>query len=543
MKEGIRQSMAWLHTWSGLLVGWILFMVFAAGTASYFRDEITLWMKPELHGVAHAVVPQAVAVANAVETLQDKAPKSQRWFITLPTEREPGLRVSYNAKPPPGEGGGRQRNLKNLTLDPATGAELSAPRETRGGDFLYRLHFDLHYMSPLWGRWIVGFCAMFMLVAILSGIVTHKRIFKDFFTFRPKKGQRSWLDFHNVSAVLALPYHLMITYTGLLTLMFMYFPQGIQAVYQDKQETFFSELFGNPPSDAKAARVPAPLAPLAPMVEQATRTWNGAPVGRVTVAFPNDANATVSITQQTGHAISYDVPTIVFDGVTGRVASAAPEHSGAAKDTRGVMYGLHVARFGDPFTRWLFFTCGLAGCLMVATGLLLWAVKERPKHLKAHAGKVGFSLRLVDGLNIAAVAGLPLAMAVYFWANRLIETGIAQRPEAEIRWFFTAWGIAAIAALVKPGRPMWRIQLALGGLAFALLPLLNGVTGGAHLGTSIARGIWAVAGFDLVTLLLGAFLLYSSHYLGKARAPKAARAAPTPGSGTDAKPELAGSNA
>ena len=44
MKEGFRQSMAWLHTWAGLLVCWILFLVFVAGTASYFRDEISLWM-------------------------------------------------------------------------------------------------------------------------------------------------------------------------------------------------------------------------------------------------------------------------------------------------------------------------------------------------------------------------------------------------------------------------------------------------------------------------------------------------------------------
>ena len=31
MKNGFRQSMAWLHTWSGLLVGWVLFLVFAMG--------------------------------------------------------------------------------------------------------------------------------------------------------------------------------------------------------------------------------------------------------------------------------------------------------------------------------------------------------------------------------------------------------------------------------------------------------------------------------------------------------------------------------
>ena len=63
--------------------------------------------------------------------------------------------------------------------------------------------------------------ALLMLVAILSGIVTHKKIFRDFFTLRRGKGQRSWLDGHNATAVLALPFHLMITYTGLVTLAVM----------------------------------------------------------------------------------------------------------------------------------------------------------------------------------------------------------------------------------------------------------------------------------------------------------------------------------
>ena len=34
MKEGLRQSMAWLHTWTGLLLGWLLFAMFATGTAA-----------------------------------------------------------------------------------------------------------------------------------------------------------------------------------------------------------------------------------------------------------------------------------------------------------------------------------------------------------------------------------------------------------------------------------------------------------------------------------------------------------------------------
>ena len=39
--RSVRRSMAWLHTWSGLVVGWVLFAIFVTGTASYYRTEIS----------------------------------------------------------------------------------------------------------------------------------------------------------------------------------------------------------------------------------------------------------------------------------------------------------------------------------------------------------------------------------------------------------------------------------------------------------------------------------------------------------------------
>src|SRR3546814_1216143 len=83
-------------------------------------------------------------------------------------------------------------------------------------------------------RWLVGIAAMAMLVAILSGIVTHKKILADFFLLRFGKGQRSWLDAHNASSVLFLPFILMITYTGLVSLATHYMPWGIAANYADE---------------------------------------------------------------------------------------------------------------------------------------------------------------------------------------------------------------------------------------------------------------------------------------------------------------------
>ena len=530
MKEGFRQSMAWLHTWSGLLVCWILLLVFCAGTASYYRNEITLWMQPELHGAAASQVSTEEAAKVAQQAMQERATGATRWFISLPGERNPATQLGWSKPSQPGEKKrGRRGNFHSEKADPATGEVLSKPRETRGGEFLYRLHFDLHYMSAIWGRWIVGFCAMFMFVSIISGIVTHKRIFKDLFTFRPKKGQRSWLDAHNVTAVLALPFHLMITYTGLVTLMFLYMPSGATAAYKGDQDTFFAEAFPRA-QERKAAGVAAPLTPFAPLVRQAEQQWGGK-VERISVNAPGDANAVITLSRSSGRDMSTRQPSMDFDGVTGKLLSSNGETVPGAAATQGVMIGLHVAHFGGPLLRALFFLSGLAGCAMVATGALLWAVKTRQKQAKALAAgkRASFGLRLVEALNIGAIAGIPIAFGAYFWANRLLPVVLEERPKEEIACFFGAWALAAVVAQLRPTRAMWRIQLTAGAILLAGLPLLNVFTTSSHLGVTLflGRGPVSVAAFDLVVLALGLLLGYAAYKL-RPLAAKAKKAEPAP---------------
>lgn len=538
MKNGFRQSMAWLHTYSGLLVGWVLFLVFAAGTAAYYRSEITLWMQPELHhaaGQALAPAEHARIAQRATDWLARHAAGSPRWFITLPSEREPTLRVLWLKPPGERSGGGRRARFDEALLDPATGERLGRVRDTRGGEFFYRLHFDLHYMPPIWARWIVGFCAMFMLVAIVSGIVTHKRIFKDFFTFRPRKGQRSWLDAHNATAVLALPYHLMITYTGLLTLMFLYMPWAPSIAYpQGGQAAYAAEaLGGRGGGNVQPSGQSAPLPDIARLVAQGQQRWQGA-VGRVVVNHPGDAAATITVSRRTGQDMRLRAPSLRFDA-NGTLTDTVGEQPGPGVLTADVAEGLHAARFASPLLRLLFFFSGLTGCAMVATGLLLWAVKERPAHLKRlKQGQRGsWSLRLVDGLNLAAVAGLLVAMPAYFWINRLLPLGLAERAQMEIHGFFAVWGLCALLGLARPTRGMWRAQLIAAGTLLAGVPLLNAATGGAHWGVSIPAGLWPVAGFDALCLLLGLGLLAAARHLRR-RAAQDQTAPTRPGNTRDA---------
>ena len=263
MKDGFRQSMAWLHTWTGLLLGWLLFAMFVTGTAAYFQEEISRWMKPEVI----AAPDREAATQAAITYLNRTQPDAENWFISPPSARTPTANVFWQPRKVEGEEPRKRRGRRgdtSATLD-GQGQPVTA-RETQGGFFLYRFHFDLHYIPVHWARYLVGVAAMFMLIAIFSGIVTHKKIFADFFMLRFGKGQRSWLDAHNVTAVFALPFYLMITYTGLVTLATQYMPWGIAANYS-QPDAFFEEVF---PGRAEVERS---------LMEVARQRWNGADVG------------------------------------------------------------------------------------------------------------------------------------------------------------------------------------------------------------------------------------------------------------------------
>ncbi|AZF14575.1 PepSY domain-containing protein [Pseudomonas sp. R3-18-08] len=494
MKEGFRQAMAWLHTWAGLIFGWLLFAIFLTGTLAYFKDEITHWMQPEVQ--AHPL-DDARSLGVAQRYLQQQAPTAARWFITLPTRRDPGLSVMWQDKVDPGKRG----NFTQKILDPVSGQAVQA-RESMGGEFFYRFHFQLQMPYP-WGRWLSTIAAMVMFVALITGIITHKKIFKDFFTFRPRKGQRSWLDGHNAVGVLVLPFHLMITYSSLVIFMNMVMPAPIMASYGNDSRAFFNEVF--PSSDnAPALGQPGTLLALWPMYQQAQQQWAGGHVGRLAVNNPSDVNASVNVFRAGSDSVVQDFgSSLSFSGTTGELLRASGEPSLPAV-IGGGFYGLHMGHFAGPVLRWLYFVCGLAGTAMIGTGLVIWLGKRQLKHAKT--GVMPFELRLVEVLNVASMSGLVIAIALFFWANRLLPVSIAARSDWEVRAFFIAWALSLLHALLRRGRPAWVEQLSVGALLLVAIPLVNALTTSHHLGVSLVSGDWAMAGFDLTCLACGLFL-------------------------------------
>jgi uncharacterized iron-regulated membrane protein len=519
--RGIRQTMSDLHTWAGLLVGWILYAMFLTGTVSYFKDETSQWARPEVRHLHTNPAPADVADRVAA-TLGALAAGTTQMSFDLPSSRTSVVSAFWRTPP----GAKDKRPFQQDTFDPETGAR-SPSRDTLGGEFFYRFHFQFYYMPALWGRWIAGFCAMFMLVAIVSGVITHKKIFVDFFTFRWGKGQRSWLDAHNALSVFGLPFHLMITYTGLVTLMAMYMPFGAQTAFKSpaERQAMMVQLsaFIQPgkPSGEKAA-----LAPIGPMVREAQARFGRDNVGRVTITLPGDANARVAVTRGDAARVSMSPQYMLFDGISGKLLEVR-DHVGGAAETRGVLYALHLGRFSDLSLRWLYFLVSLAGTAMVGTGLVMWTVKRRQKLPDPMRPYFGF--RVVERLNIASIAGLSVAMTSFLWANRLLPVSMPQRADAEVNAFFIVWAATLLYALARPAKRAWIELLWFATALLTLVPVLDALTTNRPLWRSIAAGDWVFAGFDLMmwafALLHAMLAMRTARHRPRVKAAPKARAA------------------
>lgn len=496
-----RRSMAWLHGWAGLLSGWVLFAVFVTGALSFFRDEITWWMMPELHGAS--VPPGDGGVAMADRYLRDHAADARQWTIAPPGPRRAVLSVGWRGIGPAGPTGQPTVQRRQMLMDAANGAIL-APRQTAGGGFLYHFHYRLYGLPDGVGPWIVFVAALAMALCLVTGVVIHRTLIKDIFTFRPRKDKRSWMDGHNVAGVLALPFHAVITFSGLLLLAADLLPYDTGRAYGGDGRGFARDMHADRPmvrSGPDSDR-PAPLADLGRMAARARDLSQGAAIDVIAVLNPGRANALVEIIMEQGDFPGRHGQAVLrFDGVTGEPVAAAASDRGPALAVWGFAVSTHLGRFADPATRVLLFGSGVLGAAMVASGLAMWLV-GRQRRQRASAGR-----RLVQVLNVAVIAGLLVAVAAYFWANRLVPAGLTGRADWEIRVFFLVWLAAVGHAAWRRHGQAWTEQLLAAGALTVALPLLNPLTGGAGLWASLARGQNQVAGFDLMALLVGGALL------------------------------------
>jgi uncharacterized iron-regulated membrane protein len=536
MLESFRQSMTWVHTWFGLILGFVLMTVFFFGSLSVFDREIDRWAIPEtrfepqaLPSFDRVLAPIFSKITPDADELEEASARLGRpvlpklplksWSVYT-THRDPVLSLYAefaldNPKDPADHVHG------HVTIDPRSGASLPNDRLAIGSAFFYPMHYSLHLDWLSLGYWIVGLAALSMLVALVTGVVIHRKLFRELFTFRPQKNlQRSSLDLHNLTGVVALPFHFMFALTGLIILSEIYLPLSATTLKP------FAEAHERAESQAKnlpldPAGVPAQLASVDAMIVEAKRHWaaRGMPgdVGWVYVEHAGDANAFVTIYRAGSDRVSLVGQPVYFEGRSGKLLYEEPKPT-LISGIGDFLTGLHLQHFRHWLLRWLYLVGGLSGCVCIGTGLVFFVNKRKRKH----AAEGGSRARWADALAVTAVLGPPCAALAILVANRLLPIGLDQRGAWEERVFWWAWLASSVhaawrSAPVQQGRiaPAWREQCWGIALLAAAAVLSNWISTGDHLIRTLSARYWPVAGFDLALLCTAVVALLSALRLGR----------------------------
>lgn len=481
MKPTFRKSMIWLHTYAGLLGGWLMFAVFLTGTLSYYNTEITHWISGN-SPVKITPKTQQQQVLAAQSWLQDHSPNASRWQIELPSERGHPFRLRYQDND----------QMHNVFLDPYT-LQPYQRVDTNGGNFFRTFHYTLSLRN--WGgRYLTGIAAMLMLVGIFSGIYTHRRFFKDFFTLRTRQWSGFLKDLHGLFGIVCIPFCFVICVSALLIYINRYIPFTIYHYYDSTRaldrevSTRYPTVILKKGNDQPAQAYNSQTAPqkIWPILVQ---HWGEkSHIKSITVDAPQTPDARWVVNRHHHENLSNKSDSLAFDGQGQLLAPLEKER--LARQVRRVFYGLHEAHFAQPALRFILFSLGMISSLLIATGMVIWLQKHREKRPRAiHYWTAK--------INLAALYGLSLSVALYLLMSRL--PGISGSISTlEIQSFFYTWLASLILCLVLKEKRAKYILLLANFFAFLSLLLLDIFGEKGHLLNAWFHWDWPYLSINLI---------------------------------------------
>ncbi|MHA6203669.1 PepSY-associated TM helix domain-containing protein [Dyella soli] len=490
MKAATIRTFQTVHTWTGLLAGFALFVAFYAGALVVFHDDIAAWQNPPWRSAVDADVP----VDALIERLLASHPAAREDFgIVLPTDPSHAAYAYW-------QDGDDTRF--------ATASQMDAPRAEAGADeladYIYALHDSLGL--PVFGLYLMGIVSVLYGLALVSGIVIHlPQLLQNIFAMRVGPNlKRLWQDAHNAIGVLSLPFHVIFAVTGALFCLLTLTLAALNTVAFDGQLFgAFAHATQTTPA-VTASGTPASMLPPEALI---ARARTEAFTSGVTTFKPDylhfvhygDHNAVAEVRGLSQHTL----------GTFGSVALSAHDgsvlgnHVGNRYSLNGISYaalfGLHFGTFGGRTVQWLYFVLGLAGAFLFYSGNLLWIESRRKRRVADQPLRTLVMARATIGVCIGTCLGIAGAFAATWVSARLgVDAGLPQRV-ACYGLFFAACAYASI-------RPVARATAELLWMTAALTVLVAtaDLAGNA---SAIARAwtplTWSVLGVDLTGIAMG----------------------------------------
>ncbi|HET6553144.1 MAG TPA: PepSY-associated TM helix domain-containing protein [Dyella sp.] len=490
MKSATLRTFQTVHTWTGLLAGFALFVAFYAGALTVFHDDIAAWQSPPWRSATDA----HVSADALIERLLATHPAAKDDFgIVLPKDTSHAAYAYWME-------GGEERF--------ATASQMEAPTaegsENELADFVYALHDSLGL--PVIGLYLMGIVSVIYGLALLTGILIHlPQLFGDFFAMRVGRNlKRLWQDAHNAIGVLSLPFHVIFAVTGALFCLFTITLAALNTVaFDGKLFDAFAKATATTPT-VVASGTPARMLSADELI---TRARAQALTAGVTSFDPDymhfahygDHNAVAEVRGLSRHTLG----TYGTVAMSARDGSVLATYVGDRYSFNGISYaalfGLHFGSFGGRAVQWLYFILGLAGAFLFYSGNLLYIESRRRRRHADQPMRTQVMARATIGVCIGSCLAISGAFAATWIAVRVgVEAGTPQRV--------ACYGLFLAACAYACARPVARATVEL-LWATALLTILVAVVDLIGNAADITRAAsplgWSVVGVDLTGIALG----------------------------------------
>lgn len=394
------------HSALGLAFAALIYIVCLSGTLTVFLYELQRWEQPNAPLIAGGATPEMVqaAVRNGhAQALADNA--AHDLFIMGPGAVTPRLSISYHDHETGVEG--------HWIAEPD--GNLSARVEAPWAEFIANLHMALH-LPRTWGLFLVGLTGVALLSSLISGLLSHPRIFKDAFAFRWGGSHRlQEADLHNRLGVWGLPFHVVVSLSGaLLGLSTLIVGVLAMAAYNGDSQKAFAEILGPRPSEDETA---APVPDVAAMMAQVTAQHPHAVFANVHIGHIAKAGQIVTINMRSPGHLPFGNP-YIFDGSGKSLGDGGFETGSIGRQILGVLQPLHFGWFGGMAIKLAYGLLGLALTVVTHTGVTIWLARRRDKGQPAPGWErvwaaVGWSQPLAFATT--AIAAILLGKSSLLW--------------------------------------------------------------------------------------------------------------------------------
>ncbi|MFC3202607.1 PepSY-associated TM helix domain-containing protein [Alteromonas oceani] len=380
------------HAWVGLAVSVLMYWVCFSGALSVFSQELLRWEQPHVADNLDYSPATIQAAYKQFLTMQGGSAEGDI-VVRLPTQDLPRARISADGE------------VWNIAPD----GSLSEPSSTPITDLIVDLHVALHLPEDT-GMMIVSMLGAMLSALIISGIIAHRRIFKD--AFRLRTGNNEQLtqgDLHNRMSVWGLPFHLMIAltgvYFGLASFLTSFYAD---ALYAGNKMDLFADIYGSSiqveaqPQIANIAGALTELDRIAP---------NTQPIF-VTLENATRDSQYILLSSQHMDKLIY-AEQYRFDSHGNYINKVGYSDGKAGQQAIFSVYRIHFGHFGPEAMKIFFGLMGFALTIISVTGINLWLAKRQKQDI-------------LNQLWMGIVWGTPIAMVIAAIASLLF--GLATKP-------------------------------------------------------------------------------------------------------------------